>query len=188
MPGDRRVKYTKMVLRDSLIKLLHDKPISRITVKELCEYADINRATFYAHYADQFDFLKQIETELITDINSYLDNFNIETGETDLLPMIFRILEYIEKNKELCRVLLGENGDMDFRTNIFHLLRDRVVFEWQKNRQVDDNTAEYIYTYVVTGSIGVISKWLLDQNPLPPQSMAEFVTCLVNQGIGFFIA
>ena len=37
MAGDRRVKYTKMVLRESLIKLLQKKPISRITVKELCD-------------------------------------------------------------------------------------------------------------------------------------------------------
>lgn len=188
MAGDRRVKYTKMVLRESLIELLHNKPISRITIKELCETADLNRATFYTHYADQFDLLKQIETELITDINSYLDNFNIEAGETDLTQMIFRILEYIEKNKELCCVLLGENGDMDFRTNVFQLLRERVVFEWKKNRQVDDDTAEYIYTYVVTGCIGVISKWLLDKDPKPSQSMAEFIACLVNKGIGFFIA
>ncbi|HAW71465.1 MAG TPA: TetR/AcrR family transcriptional regulator, partial [Firmicutes bacterium] len=36
---DRRVKYTKMVLRESLIKKLRDKPIARITIKELCEDA-----------------------------------------------------------------------------------------------------------------------------------------------------
>ena len=47
MAADRRVKYTKMVLRESLIKLLQKKSISRITVKELCEMADINRATFF---------------------------------------------------------------------------------------------------------------------------------------------
>jgi len=56
---DRRVKYRKMVLRESLTKLMQEKPISRITIKELCEDADINRATFYSHYNDQFDLLKK---------------------------------------------------------------------------------------------------------------------------------
>jgi len=50
---DRRVKYTRMVLKESFINLLEKKDISQITIKEICEDADINRATFYAHYNDQ---------------------------------------------------------------------------------------------------------------------------------------
>ncbi len=57
---DRRVKYTKMVLKESFIKLLEKKDISQITIKEICEDADINRATFYAHYNDQFDLMHKI--------------------------------------------------------------------------------------------------------------------------------
>ena len=56
---DRRVKYTKMVLKESLIDLLSKKDISCITIKQICEEADINRATFYTHYSDQFDLLRQ---------------------------------------------------------------------------------------------------------------------------------
>jgi AcrR family transcriptional regulator len=63
MSTDRRVKYTKMVLKDSLIKLMQEKPISRITIKAICEDADVNRATYYSHYKDQFDQLNQIEAE-----------------------------------------------------------------------------------------------------------------------------
>ena len=55
---DRRVKYTKMVLEDSFIKLLEKKDISQISITEICDNADINRATFYAHYSDQNDLLK----------------------------------------------------------------------------------------------------------------------------------
>ena len=58
---DRRVRYTKMVLKDSLLKLLSEKDISRITIKEICDGADVNRATFYAHYADQYDLLLPVE-------------------------------------------------------------------------------------------------------------------------------
>ena len=36
--------------------------------------ADINRATFYTHYTDQFDLLRKISDELIADITSYLDS------------------------------------------------------------------------------------------------------------------
>ena len=45
MSRDRRVKYTQMVLNESLLEVLREKPLSRITVKEICDRADINRST-----------------------------------------------------------------------------------------------------------------------------------------------
>ena len=61
----RRVRYTKKVLRDSLLKCMRQKPIRKITVKEVCEMAELNRATFYSHYHDCFDLLEQIENDML---------------------------------------------------------------------------------------------------------------------------
>ena len=47
---DARKRYTQMVLKQSFLKLLKEKPVNRITVKEVCALAQLNRATFYAHY------------------------------------------------------------------------------------------------------------------------------------------
>ena len=47
-----------MVLKQSLLKLLKEKPVNKITVKEVCELAQLNRATFYAHYSDCFALLE----------------------------------------------------------------------------------------------------------------------------------
>ena len=69
---DRRVKYTKMVIKESFINLLEKKDLSRITVKEICEDADINRATFYSHYTDVYDLLRKIENELLENVNAQL--------------------------------------------------------------------------------------------------------------------
>ena len=49
MKTDARVKYTKMVLKKALLELMQHKPVNKITVKEICERAELNRATFYAH-------------------------------------------------------------------------------------------------------------------------------------------
>ena len=65
MKTDARVKYTKMVLKKALLELMQHKPVNKITVKEICERAELNRATFYAHYSDCFDLLESIEEELI---------------------------------------------------------------------------------------------------------------------------
>ena len=52
---DRRIRYTKKMLKDALVRLIQHQHISAITVKELCELADINRSTFYAHFRDPYD-------------------------------------------------------------------------------------------------------------------------------------
>ena len=62
---DARKRYTQMVLKQSFLKLLKEKPVNRITVKEVCALAQLNRATFYAHYSDCFALMESIENELI---------------------------------------------------------------------------------------------------------------------------
>ena len=54
MELDRRTKRTKKLLTDAFITLLSTKNLNEITIKELCDTADINRGTFYLHYQDLF--------------------------------------------------------------------------------------------------------------------------------------
>ena len=68
----RRTQYTRRALRDALIELLADKPLARITVRELCERADVNRSTFYAHYPDLDSLLRDIEEDTIDWVNGTL--------------------------------------------------------------------------------------------------------------------
>ena len=53
---DRRIKYTKKIIKDCFFELLSEKDINKITVSELCNKADINRATFYRYYIDIYDY------------------------------------------------------------------------------------------------------------------------------------
>ena len=61
---DHRVRYTKMVIKDSLLELMKECSISKVTVTDICKKANINRNTFYSHYANQFELLSHIEDEL----------------------------------------------------------------------------------------------------------------------------
>jgi AcrR family transcriptional regulator len=54
--ADQRVRYTKMVIKNSLLELMKEHPISKVTVTDICKQANINRNTFYSHYTNQFEF------------------------------------------------------------------------------------------------------------------------------------
>jgi AcrR family transcriptional regulator len=189
MKGDkvnRKVKYTKMVLKESFIKLLKEKPISRVSITEICEEADINRATFYAHYNDQFDLLQQIEQELIDDINRYLANYSFQDNDPGTVQLMEQIFEYIKENSELCIVLLSESGDKKFLKDILMIVQRQCIAEWTANRSVNTKLAEYLYSYATNGSLGVILKWFENGMDRSTHEMAEIIIKMTNQGLSAF--
>ena len=70
---NRSVRNTKKRLKEALLSLLQDKPINEISVTELSELADVNRGTFYFHYADVYDMLYKTEDEFFREFEKILD-------------------------------------------------------------------------------------------------------------------
>ena len=71
---DIRIEKTKHSICNAFLALRAQKPLERITVKELCESAQINKSTFYSHYIDIYDLSEQIENDIITAVLHNLGN------------------------------------------------------------------------------------------------------------------
>ncbi|WP_455501366.1 TetR/AcrR family transcriptional regulator [Gemmiger sp.] len=65
---DLRVKKTKRAIRSAFYELIKEKPLEKITVKEIAERAEINKTTFYAHYETVYDLVDQLEQEAVAEI------------------------------------------------------------------------------------------------------------------------
>lgn len=116
---DARKRYTQKVLKQSFLTLLKDKPVNKITVKEVCALAQLNRATFYAHYSDCFDLMESIEQELI---DAFAKSMRY-AGSLDVTALIEAIYDMVEKNQVACRVLILGNAR---RTLIIDRPTDRI--------------------------------------------------------------
>ena len=57
-----------MVIRRAFLELLGRLPVEKITVAEICRKAEINRATFYRYYENQYDLLSSLENEMFEEI------------------------------------------------------------------------------------------------------------------------
>lgn len=170
---DRRVKYTKMVLKESFITLLGKKDISQITIKEICEDADINRATFYAHYNDQYDLLRKIEDELLDNINAHLAEYDQNNNDVNVVIITERIFEYLKENARVYKLLLSEQGDFSFQKRLMMLVYDKIITEITDNNNITMEDAEYVYSFTITGIIGIVQKWFDDDMKKSPNFMAE---------------
>ncbi len=158
-PEDQRVRITKTMFQDAFLRLLAVKPVQSITIKELCEAAGVNRGTFYLHYRDTYDLLQQVEDSILEDLDALLDSGIIthKTSRAALAAFMAAIVHFFEKNRELCDVLLGDNGDKRFLNNIIERARDKSVRAYQEVLPgVEQARVETFYYFIAWGFIGLI--------------------------------
>ncbi|MEV4113294.1 helix-turn-helix domain-containing protein [Nonomuraea sp. NPDC049695] len=65
MTTDRRVRRTRSLLRQAGIEVVREKGFRATRVRDITERADVNRATFYAHYTDKYAFAEAMVREEI---------------------------------------------------------------------------------------------------------------------------
>lgn len=72
-------QYTKKIIKEEFIKILNERPLNKITVKDIASACDINRNTFYYYYTDIYAILSEIfQTELQIVIDEYNDTLSWE--------------------------------------------------------------------------------------------------------------
>ena len=68
-----RIEKTKQSISNAFIDLRSKKSLEKITIKELCETAQINKSTFYVYYRDIYDLSDKIEDEIVSEVIRSLD-------------------------------------------------------------------------------------------------------------------
>ncbi|MEK4299751.1 TetR-like C-terminal domain-containing protein [Oceanobacillus sp. FSL W8-0428] len=173
---DRRKRYTRMALKNSLMELLKEKPVSSITIKEICEHADINRSTFYSHYADQYDLLTHVEDEIIDELNQALLQYDY-TQEKEALAMLKYLLEYVYSRHEHFRILLSEHGNKRFTHKVMYAAQTHIMNDFNEpEHRMSEIAAKYLTIYSVSGSITVIEYWLENGMKESADEMAKIIT------------
>jgi AcrR family transcriptional regulator len=177
----RKTEYTRTALRDSLIELMKEKPVTKITIKELCEKADINRTTFYTHYHDQYELLRQIENETITYFEDRLKKYDDKYSRGETTQMIEELFQYISNNRNSIQVLLSENGDINFQKKVFHhFTHHEQVMKYFPDKALNSETREYFSIFVVNGTVGLMQHWLKNNMNIPVRELAKLLIKMIR--------
>ena len=171
--ADHRVRYTKLVIKNSLLELMKERSISKITVTDICKKANINRNTFYSHYINQFELLSNIEDELYEEIRQVVGH----TMDLDASGKLsYEICKYIKANSNICEVLFSDNGDKDLLERILYISHDFNVEKWKKEvKHIDQKLFDNWYTFTAYGSIAIIKKWVNSGMKESPSKIAAFI-------------
>ncbi|MEE1292684.1 MAG: TetR/AcrR family transcriptional regulator C-terminal domain-containing protein [Acutalibacteraceae bacterium] len=171
----RRVTMTKLLLKTALIELMQEKPFPQITIKELCERADLNRTTFYLHYADQTAVLREIENEATQKTIEYMKHASPDAGTVELIE---RFLNYVKDSPMLFRTLLlsGERASFkpDFIASTLSEIRENLP------RYGDELHEKYVFIFLMEGSAHIITEWLRSDFDLPTAEIAKTIYALCD--------
>ncbi len=165
-------KYFNTAVRfdKALLSLLEKKPFEYVTISELCEEAGVNRSTFYLHYENTADLLKEATAYVLDNFSSYfsvdMESITSKYANCDLQELNFinekylhPYLSFIKENQRLFSAVLSQPTVFDSRAifqrlfdNIFNPILDR--FHYPRNEQ------HYVMMFYLNGITAIITEWI----------------------------
>lgn len=179
MKENRRIQMTKKLLKESVFELMEQKPLNKITIKEICENADVNRTTFYKYYGDQYMLVKDAENELLKKTSEFLKSLSSDEEKTKLLE---EFLTYVRNNGDTFRILLDRNSDTDFRLRLMNVAMEKVMAEKYEPR-IRNEDKKYIYCMIIMGAINTIGLWIDSKFDMPEDEMSSLMYKFVLTGL-----
>lgn len=187
MKEDLRVRKTKKALSDAFISLLKEKHFEQITINELCEKAEIRRATFYKHYTDKLHFLACFTRSLRDQFDvSFWASDKPENTADYYIEYVNRTIEYLDHNGELVQNTLMSDlfptmiaiiTEQNYKDTKARLERS-VAAGMKLHASVD--TVSAMFTGGVATSIYI---WLLSGKKKPASELAEEIGCMIRANI-----
>ena len=182
---DRRVRYTKKVIKETFMELLEKKPINKITVTELCSQCEINRATFYRYYDDVYDLMEKLKSQYVSELKEAI---SISKDDYTISGFTSEILEVILMNKELSRILFSLKSGKDFLNDVLDIAHQKCVDKWNRyGKNVPQEQVGYISTFITTGTIGILNEWIQNDFKESPLEIANLIESISHYGIAKII-
>ncbi|MDX9888266.1 MAG: TetR/AcrR family transcriptional regulator [Anaerovoracaceae bacterium] len=178
---DRRIRRTRLLLREALIQLLLEKDIKEISILELTDKADVNRGTFYLHYKDIYDIYEQIENEILEEFRVIFEKRCRKENQVVLLPIVLEAFEFLAKNIDISIIILS-SSDSDFLSRLINMGKPKEKEEWQALfGEMDEDLYEYYYSFITSGFVGLLRTWLNEGRKETPKKMGELAGMMMEK-------
>ncbi|MGN0998464.1 MAG: TetR/AcrR family transcriptional regulator [Faecousia sp.] len=171
MKTDLRVRYTQKVIQEAFWKLLKEKPLAKITVKEVCDLAEINRGTFYKHYMDCYDLMDKLQEEAIRQMEQRLASIE----STGIRSVLIALLQMLQNDAGLSRIFhtRGQSGDFTRRIVGCCYRYMETHIEQIPGMSQNDRFKTMNYSFLVGGCTSAIECWIHTGMTESPEAVAE---------------
>ncbi len=174
-PEDRRARRSRKLLKESLLELMKRKTFADISVRDVTDAADMNRATFYLHYSGTAELLQSVEEDLLAELQALVDAHMQETFAVGSVAPVFEpVLDFAVEHRETCAVLFASSEASGFFQSIQRLVHENgapLVRSWF--RPADPRLTDYLLNFLAWGFIGLLSESFEKDMALPKAELLD---------------
>lgn len=167
--AESKYKNTAIKMNKALIKLIDNKEFSQINVSEICQEAGVNRSTFYAHYQNTYELLKETQQNIMEEFYNSFANCGITyknpkytSEDQDFISpkYIIPYLLFVKGNQKLFKVYMNNLSNFEVDDAFEDLFK--YVFEpiFIKNNVTNKSLMQYISKFFLTGITAIVNQWV----------------------------
>lgn len=124
---DRRARKTRAALEKAYLELIQKKDISKITIHDVTEKADVARGTFYIHFCDIYELADYVEERLLNNLTQSIEFKNAaDFGEDIFMLKLETAISYMIENKKIFKRLICSGGSSSFIEKLRRLLEENL--------------------------------------------------------------
>jgi len=165
---------TKRMVKDALLKILKRKPLSKITISELCNEAGINRATFYNHYDTPMVVMKELAMDYSQKLSEIYET--VRRKSKDKRDPIIACLKYIYECRDEIKILLSDNTENCMNGIALAIIRANLT-----NRGLDSSDDEYLVAVITSSAaFGLIQVWITEDIKKTPEQIMDILSVLLS--------
>ena len=173
---------TKCAMTASLKKIMETKPLSKITISEICNDCGINRKTFYYHFQDVLDLLRWMLDEEALDVIKKADLLN------DYEAVLHFIIDYVDKNKHLliCAYdALGREGMKRFLTSDLRYVAGLLISEVENKlgKFVDSHFRDFLCDFYTNALTGILIDWFHNRPSLDRKEIMDYLILTIKASL-----
>lgn len=187
--NDLRVKRTKKMIVEAFICLIRQKSLDKISIQEIAEHAMINRATFYAHYADKQDLYDSLIDDFLIRFSQILDEKKIIDGTnvyvSEIEALLARFYDFARENPEVAQMIMDKSLEKTFVERFFTILSARYD-ELFQNLEIQEHGMEvpidFVATYIASMLVGTLTWWVQSDTSISSRYFAHLMIKLISNG------
>lgn len=182
MKQDIRVQMTKRMLKEGLLKSLSSKPLSMITVSNLCKESGVNRATFYNHYDTPASLLRDIANDYADKLREIYNESCSQDG-ADEEKAVLACLKYLYGKKEEVKLLLSRNSENALTGFFLDIVHDNLIKTPDSGKDKEEALLEAVVA--ASATYGLLKVWLLNDIKKTPEDIISMLKKMVGRNLSF---
>lgn len=171
-----RFKRTAQSIQKALLALLERKRGRRVSVREICEEARVNRSTFYAHYDSVPDLMRRAEDAIYEELVKEYRTKGIDERNILSPQYISHFLAHIKRYQHFYRSFLDRARSFPLERGFEPLLDEVIRPACRRAGILEEAEVMYYFVYFEAGFTMMLKHWVEHDCPESPEKLARILS------------